>query len=188
MGGPMSVYAQDRYPHLTDELRLIQKTVGEGAPVLGICLGSQLMAEALGGKVAKDKSKEIGWYLTRLSACASKDPIFSALPQEFMAFHWHGDVFTLPPGAEPLASSELTPLQAFRYGRGAYAILFHLEVTPAGIQGMLDTFAEEIGQEGLSAEDIQRAVDKYAAATSSLGAGVFEGWTNLVLRAASSSR
>ncbi len=180
MGGPMSVYERDRYPHLTGELRLIRRTIQEGRPVLGICLGSQLIAEALGGKVSKGQAKEIGWYAVRKNPNASQDPLFAGLPGEFPAFHWHGDVFTLPPGAVPLASSERTPLQAFRYGASVYAILFHLEVTPESVEGMLRVFAQEIQQEGLSADALQHSAREHAASLAGLASTMFEGWMDLV--------
>ena len=129
MGGPVGVYEQDRYPFLRDEICLIERALNEEKPVLGICLGSQLLASVLGGEVTKGKKKEIGWHTVTLSEAAAVDPLWKGVESSFTAYHWHGDVFELPRGAEPLASSALTPCQAFRYGDCAYGFLFHMEVT-----------------------------------------------------------
>jgi len=99
MGGPMGVYEADRYPHLRDELRLIEVALSEGRPVLGICLGSQLVAHALGADVRKAQ-KEVGWHTVTLTEDGLLDPLFKGLESSFMGFHWHGDVFDLPPGVQ----------------------------------------------------------------------------------------
>jgi GMP synthase (glutamine-hydrolysing) len=144
MGGPMGVYEETKYPFLRDEMRLIENALTLGRPVLGACLGSQLLAAALGAEVKKGKSKELGWYPVRLSEAAVQDSVFAGVRPEFYPFHWHGDVFSLPKTAVGLASSQLTPYQAFRYGENAYGILFHLEVTEEQISHMLSDFSEEL--------------------------------------------
>jgi GMP synthase (glutamine-hydrolysing) len=129
MGGPMGVYEQDRYGHLTSEMRLMAQAAKENKPVLGVCLGSQLLAAALGASVSKSGFKEIGWHPVTLTDSAMHDPLWSGVPRSFHALHWHGDIFTLPNGALSLARSDLTEFQAFRYGANAYGFLFHMEVT-----------------------------------------------------------
>src|SRR5262249_28104091 len=99
MGGPMGVYDADRYPFLRDEMRLIEKALASGAPVLGICLGSQLLAHTLGADVKPSGGKEIGWYQVRLTAAGQEDPLWRGIPSAFTAFHWHGDLFALPQGS-----------------------------------------------------------------------------------------
>src|SRR5262249_24470546 len=116
LGGPMGVYETNQYPHLRHELRLIEATLGAGAPVLGVCLGSQLLAGALGARVAPAPTKEIGWFTVTTKPAAAADPLFGLLPSSFVALHWHGDVFELPEGATSLASSAKTEHQAFQYG------------------------------------------------------------------------
>ena len=96
LGGGMGVYEQDRLPHLRDEIRLLRRCVERGRPVLGICLGSQLLAAALGAEVAKAEAKEIGFYRVSLTPQAREDALFATAPESFVAFHWHGDAFTLP--------------------------------------------------------------------------------------------
>src|SRR4051812_44300642 len=107
LGGGMGVRDQDRLPHLNDELRLLQRCVARGRPVLGICLGSQLLAASLGAPVERARAKEIGFYRVRLEPAAGGDALFEGAPPDFVAFHWHGDAFSLPAGAVPLASSTM---------------------------------------------------------------------------------
>lgn len=180
MGGPMSVYEQDRYSHIRDELRLIGTAVAANKPVLGVCLGSQLLAAALGGTVTSNRPKEIGWYEVRLTAAAASDALFAGLPQELVPFHWHGDIFSLPPGAVSLAASALTPHQAFRYGRSAYGLLFHMEVTQPAIRTMLDTFADEVRTEGIDAQSILRNAGGNLAKLDPVGSRVFDRWAGLL--------
>jgi GMP synthase (glutamine-hydrolysing) len=136
MGGPMGVYEADRYPFLTAEMRLIRQAARASMPVLGICLGSQLIAGALGARVYPGPQKEIGWY--PIEVVASQDDLVRDLPSRFLALHWHGDTFDLPPGAERLFRSQLYENQGFRFGRSIYAFQFHFEVTAVMIADWLD--------------------------------------------------
>jgi GMP synthase-like glutamine amidotransferase len=128
MGGPMSV--NDPLPYLQFETQSISQAVKRNQPVLGICLGSQLIAKALGARVYPNRQKEIGWYDVNLTGGGQNDPLFNGLPRTNSLFHWHGETFDLPAGATLLASSELCRHQAFRIGNFTYALQFHLEVTP----------------------------------------------------------
>lgn len=131
MGGPMSV--NDPLPYLQEEIALIRTALARSQPVLGICLGSQLLAKALGASVYRNSAKEIGWYDLSLAEAAGYDPVFSRMQPVETVFHWHSEVFDLPPGAIWLARSALCRNQAFRFGANAYGMQFHLEVTPAMI-------------------------------------------------------
>jgi GMP synthase (glutamine-hydrolysing) len=128
LGGPMS--ANDPLPYLRTEIGVIERAVMAGTPVLGVCLGAQLMAMALGARVYRNAEREIGWYDIRLANGAASDPVFAGLQQSETVFHWHSDTFDLPAGAELLARSDRTGRQAFRYARASYGMQFHLEVTP----------------------------------------------------------
>jgi GMP synthase (glutamine-hydrolysing) len=127
LGGPMS--ANDDLDYLRAEMDMLRGQVIAGRPVLGICLGSQLLAKALGAVVRRNPVKEIGWYPIECTAAAATDPLLGEISREIV-FHWHGETFDLPPGAELLATSEHCRHQAYRVGERAYGFQFHLEVTP----------------------------------------------------------
>jgi GMP synthase (glutamine-hydrolysing) len=128
MGGPMSV--NDPLPWLRQEERYITRAIGSGVPVLGICLGAQLLAKSLGATVQPMGHKEIGWYPIRFTEAGLADPLFQGLPREQTFFHWHGDTFDLPAGSDRLAESDRCGNQAFRVGSTLYGLQFHPEVTP----------------------------------------------------------
>lgn len=131
MGGPMGVYEADRYPFLMRERDYIRKVIDAKKPVLGICLGAQLVARALGARVYPNREKEIGWYRVRLTPAGQKDPLMKGGPVSPWVFQWHGDTFDLPRGARLLASSALCKNQAFRFGSNVYGLQYHLEVDKA---------------------------------------------------------
>ena len=128
LGGPMNVDQTDAHPHLEAEVRAIHQAIERDIPVLGICLGAQLIAKALGSSVRPNPQKEIGWYDVAVSDEGSRDPLFSHFSQSEKLFQWHGDTFAIPEGAVHLASSETCANQAFRYGDKVYGLQFHLEV------------------------------------------------------------
>ncbi len=144
MGGPMNVYEEAEYPFLKDEDRLIKEALAKKIPMIGVCLGAQLMAKASGAKVTKGAKKEIGWYPLHLTEEAKTDPAFSSLPSTVEVFQWHGDTFETPQGAARLASSELFLNQAFRIGDNAYAFQFHIEVTEAIIKEWIELNGTEL--------------------------------------------
>ncbi len=128
LGGPMGVYETDKYPHLKTEVACLKEAIDSGKPVLGICLGAQLIATALGAAVKPNGKKEIGWYGLKLTDEGKKDPVLGQLTESETIFQWHGDRFEIPKGAERLAESDLCDNQAFRYGEKVYGFQFHLEV------------------------------------------------------------
>ena len=136
MGGPMGVYDEAIYPWLAAEKSFIKQMIDQEKPVLGICLGAQLIAEVLGSKVWKNDHKEIGFF-----PMVGKPPI---LPTEFTAFHWHGDTFGIPAGAVRLASSEATENQAFLYKDNVLALQFHLETTEASLMQLYENATGEL--------------------------------------------
>jgi GMP synthase-like glutamine amidotransferase len=128
MGGPMS--ANDALPCLAEEIRILQAAANAGKPILGVCLGAQLIAKALGARVYRNRVKEIGWFPVYWTAEAAQDALFGGVPNPETVFHWHGETFDLPPGAQLLAWSDACSHQAYRVGRNIYGLQFHLEVTP----------------------------------------------------------
>ncbi len=128
LGGPMNVDQVDRHPHLRTELELIEEAMKRGMPILGICLGSQLVAKTLGAEVRPSPEKEIGWYPVTPTPAAADDPLLGHLEPSEKIFQWHGDAFEIPHGAVHLASSPGCPNQAFRYEDNVYGFQFHMEV------------------------------------------------------------
>jgi GMP synthase-like glutamine amidotransferase len=126
----MNVDEVQKYPFLTEEVLLIEKMLAEEKPILGICLGAQLIAKALGSRVFPNDHKEVGWHPISLTPAAATDPLFKKMPKEMNVLHWHGDTFNLPKNAVHLARSTRCENQAFRYGKNTYGLQFHLEVTP----------------------------------------------------------
>lgn len=180
MGGPMGVYETDRFPFLRRELALIESALRNERPVLGVCLGSQLLASVLGAEVKRGKQKEIGWHNVRLTEEAASDPLMQDLKMEFKAWHWHGDAYDLPPGCVRLASSSLTSTQALRYRSAAYGFLFHMEITPGILDGMIQTFAPELTEEGIGGDELMRAADTYLPPLAAMGKRVFKRWAGLL--------
>lgn len=127
MGGPMNVYEEDKHSFLRPETALIARAVASDIPYLGVCLGSQLLAKALGAKVYQAKAPEVGWMPVDLTKESHSDTVFAAAPSPLSVLQWHEDTFDLPDGARLLAASRLVPHQAFRYGASAYGLQFHVE-------------------------------------------------------------
>lgn len=180
MGGPMSVYEADTVPHINPELRLIEEALDEELPILGVCLGSQMLAAALGARVVSSGRKEIGWHEVTLTAEARKDALWHGVEERFTAFHWHGDIFDLPKGATPLASSAMTSLQAFRAGAKAYGLLFHLEVGEPEVREMVKTFTEELASAKIARAPILDGIPAHIKTVQRIGAHVFDRWTALL--------
>jgi GMP synthase (glutamine-hydrolysing) len=176
MGGPETVYQLDRYPYLRDELRLIETALRDNKPILGVCLGAQLLAAALGASVKRGESREIGWYPVRLADAANGDRLMRELPAEFMAAHWHSDVFELPNRAVALASSAKTEFQAFRFGANAYGLLFHAEITQERLNRLVSEFGEDLKRVGIDGDAFVNQAPAHLPALSEIGATIFSRW------------
>lgn len=140
-GGAMNVGEEGRYPWLGDEQRFLRGLVEEGTPLLGVCLGAQLVAHAAGAQVQRAAEPEIGWHEVDLTPDARGDPLVGPLPGRFLGFQWHSCAFSLPPGGAALARSPVC-LQAFRAGR-AWGIQFHAEVTRSEVGQWLDGYRND---------------------------------------------
>ncbi len=165
LGGPMNVADQARYPHLKTELLAIEAALHQGKPVLGICLGAQLLAHVLGAPVRRHAQHEIGWYDLVTTAHGRQDPVLGTLGEQAPVFQWHGCTFDLPAGAVQLARTGTCEQQAFRFGHNAYGFQFHLEADGAMIERWLRLPAY---REELAAAAIGRDEDSIRAATASL--------------------
>jgi GMP synthase (glutamine-hydrolysing) len=153
MGGPMSVNDTDSW--IAEETEFIRSAILAGKPVIGVCLGSQFMAKALGATVRSGKALEIGMTPVRLTTEAKQDPVFSTLPESFEVFEWHGEVFDLPKDCVSLAGSDIAPLQAFRYGARAYGLLFHLEMEENGIDSLCLECVPDLTKARLAAQQVK---------------------------------
>jgi GMP synthase (glutamine-hydrolysing) len=178
MGGPETVYQLDRYPYLRDEMTLIESALKADKPILGVCLGSQLLAATLGAEVRRGEQREIGWYPVRLADAAKDDPLMRGLPAEFVAAHWHSDVFDLPRDAVALASSEKTPVQAYRYGAKAYGMLFHAEMTREILTALVSEFGEGLNRVGIDGDAILVEAERHLPALGRLGDTIFGRWAS----------
>ena len=174
MGGPMDVWEETEHPWLVPEKQAIRDWVGSDKPFLGICLGHQLLADALGGAVGPGRVPEVGILPVALTAAGRRDPLFDGLPATNLCLQWHGaEVRTPPPGGAVLATSPDCPVQAIRVGRAAYGLQCHVEVTAATVDewGCVDAYAasldEVMGADALSrfrAETERHLPDLNAAA------------------------
>jgi GMP synthase (glutamine-hydrolysing) len=180
MGGPMSALDDDEHPWLVDEKRLIAEAVRSGLPFWGVCLGVQLLAASLGGRVYPGSAPEVGLLPVTLTDEARADPVFAGMPRELLSLQWHGDTFDLPDGAARLAGSPAYPNQAFRVGAAAYGVQFHLEVTPglvrewAGVPAYAESLERVLGPGALD----RLLVELEASADGVLSDGrrLFERW------------
>jgi GMP synthase (glutamine-hydrolysing) len=182
LGGPFSVYRTDRYPFLKTETEIIRRALALGKPILGICLGSQLLASALGGDVRAAAQPEIGWLPVSLEPAAGDDRLFHDLPERFVTCVWHADVFDLPSGAVSLARSANTQCQAFRYGGTTYGLLFHLEMKAEMVEACVAAFEPRLRNAGIQAEYCITEAGEHIAAASPVAKRVFGRWAELVRR------
>ena len=145
MGGPMSVNEIEKYPWMVEEKKFIESAIKKNKVIIGICLGSQLVANVLGAKINTNDKKEIGWFNVQLTDAARQHEAFSMFPEEFKTFHWHSETFELPKHATLLMGSETTRHQAFIHGKRTIGLQFHLEATQTGVKDMVENHKHEIG-------------------------------------------
>jgi GMP synthase-like glutamine amidotransferase len=187
MGGPMSVNDEREHPWLVDEKRLIREAVTAGAGFWGACLGVQLLASSLGARVHAGATPEVGVLPVTLTDEGAADAVLSGLPRELPTLQWHGDTFDLPDGAVRLAGSAAYPNQAFRWGRAAYGVQFHLEVTGgmarewAQVPAYVDSLERTLGPG--SAERLFADFDAASATMQDRARAMFERWVDVATAA-----
>jgi GMP synthase-like glutamine amidotransferase len=163
MGGPMGANDDHRFPFLQWEKMLLKLAVARGKFVLGICLGAQLIAEALGGTVGPSPEREVGVFPVRLSPDARRSSALSGLPDSFDALHWHGDMVVMPPrGAFAAASTPGCPVQAFSLGESCVGLQFHLESTPETLEALVTNCSDDL-RSGAYIQDAETMREKVAA-------------------------
>lgn len=179
MGGTMGVYDQAKLPHLQEEIALLEKAVKIEKPILGICLGAQLLASSLGAEV-KPGEKEIGWVPVHKMPEACKDPVLRRLPENFQALMWHGDHFSLPKGAVHLLATQKCGCAGFRFGKKAYGLVPHLEMTAAMIDEMVAASRKELAAAQVEPAQILEDSSEYAEPTEELARTMWKAWVGLV--------
>ncbi len=188
LGGPMNVEDRHRLTYLQVELQAIRQAVAAGKPVLGICLGAQLLAHALGGDVRHNGASEIGWHSVQITDAGAQDPVFSPLRHLQKVFQWHSYTFGLPEGAQLLATGEVCKHQAFRYGENAYGFQFHLEVDAPLVYRWLDLPRHQAdiaaAVDGSSKEMIRDQTTSFLSPMQPVAAEVFNNFLDLIGRPA----
>ena len=166
MGGPMNIYEHDRHPWLIAEKAIIRDACVRNKKVLGICLGAQLLADVLGGRVSQNRQQEIGWFGVTLTEEGAGNRFFDGFPRTFQPFHWHGDTFSIPRGSVNLMKSDACVNQAFAAGPDRLGLQFHLEVTHADAQRWLELDAPEPAAFVQARDEILRDPERFAAQNS----------------------
>jgi GMP synthase (glutamine-hydrolysing) len=186
LGGPMNVEDPHRRPHLKTELRAIEDALKQDKPVLGICLGAQLLAHVLGAPVRRHEQHEIGWYELQTTEAGRADPVLGVLGDRAPVFQWHGRTYALPTGAQQLARTATCEQQAFRWGRAAYGFQFHLEVDAALIERWLalPAYQRELAEAALGGDEqqIRRDTAAWIDSTRRLADTVFNNFLDLIGR------
>jgi GMP synthase (glutamine-hydrolysing) len=182
LGGPIGVYEREAYPFITDEIAAIAARIEANKPILGICLGAQLMAAALGARVAPGPVKEIGWAPVTLTS-AGQESVLAPLGKSAV-LHWHGDNCDLPRGCAHLASTPHCPVQAFVHAPSQLALQFHLETEPARFESWLVGHTVELGKAGLDPRELRTQARTLGPATREVGRKVLAAWLDKAVEAA----
>jgi GMP synthase (glutamine-hydrolysing) len=181
LGGPMSVNDAADFPYLAAEKAVIRGALARRLPVLGVCLGAQLLAAAAGAPVYPGPQREIGWEPVTLTPAGRRDPVLACLAPLARVFHWHGETFDLPAGATHLAASAITNHQAFRIGTNAYGLQFHVEVDPSMIDAWIRAYPNDLGSDaGAATRSIENDTQEFAGPLRAAAAAVMSRFLDAV--------
>lgn len=180
LGGPQGAYETDQYPYLLDEIALCQSFLEADKPIIGFCLGAQLLARALGGDVLPAEHREVGWYDLRLTSDGEEDPMLEGHPETLVSFHFHGDRIVDVPGGVVLASSALTPIQLFRYGSKAYGIQYHAEVDRPLLELMCENNKDYLARSGVDLQTVLNESALYLADFEEHCRAMLDRWIDLI--------
>lgn len=175
LGGPMSVWEEKEFPFLKHEIKLIAEAIKKNLPVLGVCLGAQLIAKALGAEVGRHTAKEIGWYDVSLTDEGKKDRLLKYIREQEKIFQWHQDTFTIPKDAVLLATTPMCNSQAFRFGEKVYGLQFHLEAD----EGMIERWLKIPRQEKFDPDQIRVQTETFIERSKNLSHQIFGEFINL---------
>jgi len=182
LGGPISVNDQAMFPFIETEINLLKQRIAADKPTLGICLGAQLIASALGADVYSGEEKEIGWSPLNLTEAGKHSALRYLSAEHCSILHWHGETFDLPDNAVLLASSEMYSNQAFSYGKNILALQFHPEITQRVMEKWFIGHIGEIMQtDGISVEKLRKETHQFANQLEMQGELFFNSWLNEVM-------
>lgn len=176
LGGPMGVYEADQYPFLNHEIRILQGRLMAGKPLLGVCLGSQLIAHSAGARVYPGAQKEIGYAPLTLTPAGQASCLNGLAEAGYTVLHWHGDTFDLPAGAERLCSTPVTANQGFSLGPNVLALQFHMEALPSDMEAWAAISADYMASAGVRLEDVRADAALHGQRAADVGARVFGRW------------
>lgn len=180
LGAPIGVYEDDQYPFIAEELKIIRHRLDSSRPVLGICLGAQMIAAAAGARVYPSGVKEIGWGSIALTEAGHASCLSHLAPSNYTVLHWHGDTFDLPSGARLLASTSLVKHQAFSIGSNVLALQFHAETDPKSIEAWLIGHCCELGLAKIKPADLRRETQALPAPHRSNSEAVIKAWLDQI--------